>query len=88
MYVPQILYAGGVGWLGPSNWFGLQSRPLCGAVCALSIVNITFISSSIISLLNLFLDFSCFYMFLSHDYNLCFHGSPCYTASYCNYKSV
>ncbi len=32
--------------------------------------------------------FHVFYMFLLHDYNLCFNGSPCYTASYYNYKSV
>ncbi len=38
----------------------LQFSALCGAVCILSIGNITFTSSSIVSLLNLFMDFSFF----------------------------
>ncbi len=28
------------------------------------------------------------HMFLLLDYNLCFNGSPCHTASYYNYKSA
>ncbi len=41
-----------------------QSRVLCVVVCALSLVNITFISSSIVGLLNLFLGFHVFLCFL------------------------
>ncbi len=45
---------------------GLQFRDLCGAMCILAIANITFISRSIVSLLNLFLYFSCFlYVFIT-----------------------
>ncbi len=38
-------------------------------------VNNIFISWCIIALLNLFVDFSCFYVFLLHDHNICFNGS-------------
>ncbi len=69
-----------VGQLCPSTWFtppkpGLQSRDLCGAVCALSIAIVYLIS---------------FIMFfdLIHDYTVCFTGSPCCKYSYYNYISI
>ncbi len=51
-------------------------------------MNITFISWSIVSLFNLFLDFSCFIYFYYVTIIFAFNGSSCYTVSYYNYKSV
>ncbi len=58
-YLPQILYVEGVRWLGPQTWFnppnpGLQSRAICGTMCALSIAYSIFTNRSTISLLVLF----------------------------------
>ncbi len=78
LYTIDILSRGG-GTARPSTLFNPhkpdpQSRALCGVVCTLSVVNITFISRSIVSMFNLFLDFSCFYMYLIHEYNIGFNG--------------
>ncbi len=59
LFLPQILWAGGVGWLDQSAWFnppkhGPQSRALYGTVRALSIVYNTFPLWSIANLLILF----------------------------------
>ncbi len=87
LYMSQILYADGVGWLGPHIWFnppkpGLQPRALCGVVCVLSIAN----STLLLPCWFYFIIEICVFAFCLHDYNLCFNDSTCYTVSYYNYN--
>ncbi len=78
-----------MGWLGPSDL--THQNQVCSQVPSVVLCvtnNNIFTRRYIISRLNLFLDFSCLYMFLILYYNLCFNGSPYYTSTYYNYKSV
>ncbi len=59
LYLPHILYAERVGWLGPYTWFNppkprMQSMTPCGTVCALSIANSILLNWPIARLLILF----------------------------------
>ncbi len=70
---------------------GLQSRALCGIMCALSIANSTLLLNwPIVSQLILFyfILFSNVFCILVHDYTLCFIGSPWCNVSYYNYNSI
>ncbi len=69
---------------------GLQSRALCGTVCALPIANSTCTNWRIASLMIWFCSAYEMYVFciLLHDYTLYFIGFPCYNVSYYKYSSV
>ncbi len=79
--------------VGPITWPNppkscLQSRALCGTVCALSIAIVFYKIDTLLACWFYIYYLVIFSSILIHDYTLCFTGSPCYNVSYYNYVSI